>query len=418
MRSIFVRTYATLASMVLVALIATWAWGLATRGPDPHFRDLALNGPLMVLESFASLPDDQAIARVEQGLDAEVIVRPSDEVALSELAQRRMAVGLPSVPSPGAEPTVLIRLADGRIAELRPHGPPPGRWPWLTALGLLVLGIGTAWQLRPLDRSLDQLARATERLASGDLTARVGMPATGPVGELAARFDAMAARLQRLVQGRTDLLLAVSHELRTPLQRIRLATELLADSRGEEEERRSLADALERDLDELDAMVGELLDLGKVELEAVQLEAVDLGEVLEECADHARRLGCEVQIALPDRRTAAADPKLLRRAVGNLVQNAVRYGNGHLRMSASWEAGEARIAVEDDGEGVPEDQRDRILEPFVRLEGARDRVRGGTGLGLAIVQRIVRQHGGEVYIGRSEALGGARFELRWSADAR
>jgi signal transduction histidine kinase len=209
-------------------------------------------------------------------------------------------------------------------------------------------------------------------------------------------------------EARKRLLAAVSHELRSPLQRLRFATELLAG--GDPAERAALAEKVQRDLDALDALVAELLTWIKLDAgPAIRRAPVALARLAREAADDAARLGAVIELDAPEL-TIAADPRLLRRAVDNLLTNAVKYGRGRVLLSLRREPRAVAIRVDDDGPGIAPESRARVLEPFVRLEASRTREQGGVGLGLALVDGIARAHGGTVRIGESR-LGGARVSI-------
>jgi signal transduction histidine kinase len=224
----------------------------------------------------------------------------------------------------------------------------------------------------------------------------------------------MARRLQAALRSQRDLLHAVSHELRSPLQRIRFALDLLPYAKTPEDLGRRVGE-LQGDVDELDALVDELLTWSRVENGETSLQRVDVdvASVLDGVADAARRLRPEVEVRLEVLPlTASLDDSGFRRAVTNLVNNAVRYTDTRVVVSATLAGDRLTVQVDDDGDGVPEADRERIFEPFVRLDAARSRDTGGVGLGLAIVSRLAGDHGGAVHVEPSP-LGGARFV--WTA---
>jgi signal transduction histidine kinase len=200
----------------------------------------------------------------------------------------------------------------------------------------------------------------------------------------------MQARLRRFVDDRTRMLGAISHDLRTPITSLRLRAEFVED---EETRSRILAT-----LDEMQDMVEGTLAFAREEAASEPTRVVDLAALVESTADDLADLGADVAFANPGRLPYAARPVALRRALRNLIENAVRYGRRcRLRMERDRE--EVRIVIEDDGPGIAEDQQERVFEPFVRLEGSRSSETGGIGLGLAIARSIVRAHGGDIRLG-------------------
>jgi two-component system sensor histidine kinase RstB len=225
----------------------------------------------------------------------------------------------------------------------------------------------------------------------------------------------MAERIERLVRGRDELVQAVSHELGSPLSRLRFHVELL-ESELTEQHRQRLA-AMSSELDELDELAAELL--GYVQSDDLKLDQREflphkiLGDLVElaklEVSDDRT---VQVDSKLAEGVVVAADPRLLQRAVENLLRNATRHARGHVLLEAILGEGALRVAVHDDGPGIPEHLRDKVLAPFYRTQSDRGRRTGGVGLGLAIVNRIVQRHGGQVLIGDSP-LGGAVVTTVW-----
>lgn len=269
--------------------------------------------------------------------------------------------------------------------------------------------------LRPVNRRLDALERVGERLAAGDLAARTDDPSRDPIGRVARVLDRVGARLQARFDTQRELLQAVSHELRTPAARARFRLELLQEAESERERERHMT-GIDRDIGALDALVDELLlyvrfDRGQTEL---RLSTLDVAAALGELAEDAEgfRGACALELRGEPGPKIEADPRHFRRAIENLLLNAFRHAESHVVLA--WEAlpGLTRITVEDDGPGIPPEQREQVFEPFARVEESRDRESGGAGLGLAIVRRIVVGHGGDVRASASPG-GGARFVIEW-----
>jgi signal transduction histidine kinase len=222
--------------------------------------------------------------------------------------------------------------------------------------------------VRRLRQRLERLQRGVEALGAGELSARVKVEGKDEVARLAESFNRAAARIEELVAAHKALLANASHELRTPLARIRMALEL-GKERGE----------IERDLAELDALIDEVLLASRLDALS-SLENIEDVDLLALAAEEAARYEVEVQ---GEPLTLRGDPRLLRRMIRNLLENARRHGAPPVRVSLR--GGELRVC--DAGPGVPEAERERIFEPFYS--------RRGTGLGLALVRQIARRHGGE-----------------------
>ena len=278
------------------------------------------------------------------------------------------------------------------------------------AIVALVLLVPIGFWSRAHWRSLQRLSDVADRFGAGELSARARMQPRSSVYPLAERIDHMADRIERLLASQRNLLHSVSHEIRTPIARLEFAMELLRDAADNPALVKRI-DGMEGDLTELKELVNELLGMARLDAEAsLQRQPFALGPALAQCLAALPPSPIAVDTALaPDLGDYHADQRLLLRAVGNLLRNALKYANGQVRLGA--ERGDGlRITVEDDGPGIPEDERERVFEPFYRLDRSRDRSTGGFGLGLSIASKAVALHGGTLSVDASP-LGGARFTI-------
>ncbi|MEK9662234.1 MAG: ATP-binding protein, partial [Alphaproteobacteria bacterium] len=210
-------------------------------------------------------------------------------------------------------------------------------------------------------------------------------------------FNAMQERLSRFIGDRTRLLAAISHDLRTPITSLRLRAEFIDD----EETRAKVLETL----DEMARMAEATLAFARDDAAAEETRPVDLAALLQSLADDLADLGHDVTCAEAPALAYRCRPVALKRALRNLIENAVRYGD-RARISLAATPEGPRIAIEDDGPGIDPAALERVFEPFVRLEESRSRETGGVGLGLAIARSIVRAHGGELsLVNRSDAAG-------------
>ncbi|MCW5297467.1 HAMP domain-containing protein [Herbaspirillum lusitanum] len=272
--------------------------------------------------------------------------------------------------------------------------------------------------LIPHWRDLEKLRLAAARFGGGRLDARVGLSGRSSIRQLSSHFDRMADRIGKLIHAQRDMVNAVSHELRTPLSRLEFGLDILQHhAQDAATENRILG--LRKDVEELEALVAELLTLGMLEhdRQGVFTETVALPEFLRDtCGVTAEALAlgklelrCSVDAQLA---TVVTEARTLARAYSNLVRNAAQHANSVIRIRAEMAAPDAwTLVVEDDGAGIPEAERERVFESFYRLDQSRDRATGGYGLGLSIVKKIVARHGGSISVGGSE-LGGAMFIMR------
>jgi signal transduction histidine kinase len=301
-----------------------------------------------------------------------------------------------------------VELGPGRWLEAvpRPGRPPlglalPSLVAWLlTAVGLVAVVIVTA---RRVGRPARALALAADRLGRGE--AAEPLPERGPdeIRRATRAFNEMQARLRRFVDDRTRLLAALGHDLRTPITALRLRAELVEEDEARERLLETLA--------EMQAMVEATLAFARDEAASEPSREVDLAALVEGLCEDLRELGRDVAfVDDAPRLVARVRPLALRRALRNLLENAVAYG-ARARVALAREDREAVVTIDDDGPGVPADQLERVFEPFVRLEASRSRETGGVGLGLAIARSVVRAHGGEVALANREG-GGLRATVR------
>lgn len=366
--------------------------------PEAQAGLAAAEGPLQVR---ASLPAEEPAPRADRtawvDLSGRVVIRTLraefPDLAPVDLVEGDGMVRL-HLPTRWGE--IAVEVPRSRMSASNPHQ-------------LLVLMIGTSIlmtiiaylflsnQLRPIAR----LSSVAEAFGKGQVIPYVPRGAT-EVRAAGHAFLDMRARIERQIEQRTLMLSGVSHDLRTPLTRMRLGLSLLP----EDEETKALLS----DVAEMERLVDEFLSFARGDAtEAVEM--VDPLALVRHVVENAARLGKRVELHAPGSvARAKLRPQAVTRALENLVNNALRYGS---RAEVSLAAGERwlRFTVEDDGPGIPAGRRAEAVQPFARLDAARDPNRGGgVGLGLSIAADIARSHGGELRLGES-ALGGLKAEL-------
>jgi len=267
---------------------------------------------------------------------------------------------------------------------------------YLWVLGAMVL---LSYALaRHLTRPLREIEAAVARFGQGDFSVRIGSTRKDEFGRLARTFDQMAERIQTLLAAERRLLLDISHELRSPLARLNVAVELARS--GEDSE--AALNRIQKEADRLNTLVGELLQVTRAEGDpsTLRFEPVRLDELAQEVASdsaiEAEARGNSVRLLEMPAATVNGDAELLRRAIENVVRNAIRYAppSTDVEIALRLKAGRAVLSVRDYGPGVPEEDLNRIFDPFYRVNSDRDRSTGGVGLGLAIARRAVELHSG------------------------
>jgi two-component system osmolarity sensor histidine kinase EnvZ len=259
---------------------------------------------------------------------------------------------------------------------------------WLGwGLALLAIALAGAWFIASnLARPLAALTRAASRLGRGEPHQPLREEGPLELRSVSATFNRMASDLESMERERAMVLAGISHDLRTPLSRLRLALEMSgADA--------ATADAMIADIEEMDAIIGQFLEFARGDSENKAPD--DLGGLLEEIAEHYVRVGKQVTLRrypMPKLRMARM---ALRRAVTNLVDNALRYAGEPVEIDASVSERKIVVNVMDRGPGIPPAEAERLKRPFTRLDDSRAGP-GGAGLGLAIVERVARAHGGRL----------------------
>ena len=299
-----------------------------------------------------------------------------------------IGVGLPPLPNEGGAgggPSTLVLQAGSLLAT----APLLDLTPWLV-VATAAIGLSVIFWLplvRSITHALGQLTRATEQIAEGRFDTRVGAGRRDEIGRLGGAVNRMAGQLDQLVTGQKRFLGDIAHELGSPVGRMQVAVGIL-EERVPAELQPAVADVRE-EVQQMSALVVELLAFTKagLKLRDAELVRVELAPLVAQAlAREAAEL--RVMVSIAPGLAVAADAALLARALGNLVRNALRYAGdaGPITLTAAAEGGEAVIAVEDQGPGVPEETLARLGEPFYRPELARTRETGGAGLGLAIVR--------------------------------
>ena len=411
MRRLYLQIYLTFVGVLLLfGLLVSIAWWLI---PSDNQDGRSLDGMAALLGEVlpppgSPMPELQAkLDRLARQFNADVTLRAADGALLAH-AGEPLAAAAPGRTASGwvrspRGPTFALLLPDGRWVLARWHR-------HHRALGLLgallllaaAIAIGAYPVVRRITGRLERLQARVDALGAGQLQARVQVEGCDEVADLARSFNRAAEHIERLVNAQKTVLAGASHELRSPLTRMRMAVELLPGT-----DRPELRARLSKDIEELDALIGELLLASRLDAPD-QLGSTEEVDLLALLAEEAARTGAEVSGAAV---VIRGDSRMLRRLMRNLLENARRYA-GDAPVEASMQRigpGAARLVVADRGPGVAEGERERIFEPFYRPPGAKESD-GGVGLGLSLVRQIARRHGGDVRFVPREG-GGSQFEV-------
>lgn len=287
----------------------------------------------------------------------------------------------------------------------------------ITLISMFLISLGVYALIFPLERKLQLIQTGITKVREGKLDTKVKVLGEDEIAHLASTFNSMTEHIRRLIESQRELTRAVSHELRTPVARIRFAVDMLADT-DDEESRFEQRDYIDQDIESLNGLIDEILTYAKLEEGSPKMdwEEVSLKDLVAQIVRETNALGKPLKLVageIDERAVAMADKRYLHRVLQNLAGNATRYAETTVLVNAGVHQGEAFISVEDDGQGIPEKDREKVFIPFARLDDSRTRASGGYGLGLSIVSRIAFWFNGKMQVDESPALGGARFIMTW-----
>ncbi|WP_299173006.1 ATP-binding protein [uncultured Brevundimonas sp.] len=282
------------------------------------------------------------------------------------------------------------RTDDGRWSTI---APPRGLLaPWQVALllsmllSLVLLSPLIWWMAQRLARPIRRFAHAADRLGADPDAAPLTPTGPNEVRLAIAAFNDMQAKLREHIERRTHTVAAIAHDLRTPLTRLRFRIETMPP----EHQRQAI-----RDIEEMDALIAQAMQFVKGQFDVGHAETLDFGDLVQDTADRYADTGAEITVVVEPGLEVRGDPGVLRRGLSNLMDNAIGHA-GAVTVRVRAEAGRAVARIQDRGPGIPDDQLERVFDPFFRLEASRSRKTGGAGLGLSIARHAVRAHGGDL----------------------
>ncbi|MDR3516393.1 MAG: ATP-binding protein [Azospirillaceae bacterium] len=376
----------------------TVAWELV---PPPFPVPQSMRTRFLAMHLREEVHDsDRAILIQPLSDDGVVVPEPADSGDPAAVGRR------PPLPPPPQALAVAVALSDGSWVRFTLTHPDDSTFRlvkfaiWMVLIGLTIVLL--SWLMaRRLTSPLARFAAAADRLGRDVSAAPLAETGPSEVRQAIAAFNRMQERLRRYIADRTQMLAAMSHDLRTPLTRLRLRAEFVEDV---EQQRKML-----EDLDQMEQMITATLAFAREDARNEARADLDLAALLQSLCDDAADIGREAAYEGPEHRIVACRPIALRRALGNLLDNALFYG-GNARVSLVERPGQVAVRIDDDGPGIPASEQEKVFAPFYRLERSRSRDTGGTGLGLAVARTFARAQGGDVMLGNRRE-GGLRVEL-------
>jgi two-component system sensor histidine kinase CpxA len=412
MRSLYARIVLWCFSTLILSLIAFFVISNALvrrRGPGPFEslgafvmdsarESLALGGPPAL---------DAYLRKLNAYFHGEHYLLDPNGRDLATGADRRDLLrfgrsGFHHLEGPGERDVIISPSRDGHVLFVT-VAPPPFRIGSLLPYYLLILAVVAAlcWLLAfRIVSPLRTLAAAVDRFGGGELSARVEERRSDEIGLLARSFNGMARRIETLLTAERQLLQDISHELRSPLARLSFAVELSRNAR----DRDAAVARMKKDVDRLGHLVGALVEMTRAEGDPaawrptpVAIDAL-VRETVADSDIEAEARGCGLEVSGASEASVQGDAELLRRAIDNVVRNAIRYSppGGTVHVTVERNGASVQISVRDQGPGVPEDLLPKLFQPFFRVDDSRDAATGGVGLGLAIARRAVQLHHGDI----------------------
>ena len=422
---LYVRIWlAVVLAVAVLTLMVGWAWRHSSERQLAEINTIPVVREIVIKNELGAVIGTGAAALRIPGTGLEFFVKLKTPVAAGETIELELPRPRRLNPQTGElEPVRPDRgermRGSGNLPADRAWFSPPFGFVWMLGLVGFAVALGTYPLIRRLTKRLNTLQSGVEQWGQGDLSTRVTVSGNDEVAFLAERFNTAASRIEALVGSHKSLLANASHELRSPLTRIKMGLDVMNGSQSDAAIN-GLKEEISRNINELDQLIAEILlasRLDSAQADVGTFETVDLtGLAAEECA----KSGAELQVLSESAITVQGVPKLLRRLMRNLLENANRYAIKNpavvkpeavtltLAIEGAGDQKMAVLRVTDHGPGVPAELRERIFEPFYRAPGASERD-GGVGLGLALVKSIAQRHGGSVRCEAAASGQGACF---------
>ena len=420
MKKLFVQFYLLLfvCFLVMIMLVGLVYKFTAERAGRQSLDDLMKSSLYLMRSELREIPPHdwaRTLKELDLNLSFDLRIEPMKDFDLAPPAMQRLRDG--DIVALDEKYTFIQRIP--RSHYVLAVGPVPYlyylhqmRLLDLALLGFIAISLAFPvfiW-MRPHWQDMLKLESAAQRFGEGHLTERIHFDSGSSFDRLGIAFNQMANNINALIASKKQLIDGIAHELRTPLVRLRYRLEMSENLTGAESQ------ALNRDIGQLEALIEELLTYARLDRPQTELHlsTPDLPVWLQTHINDVQSVNPQRKLltAITPGAYGALDMRLMERVLDNLMNNAMRYSETTLRIGLDLQGSQAILCVEDDGPGIEPAEREKVFEPFVRLDPSRDRATGGCGLGLAIVRSIAQAMGGSVRCEASE-LGGARFVFSW-----
>ena len=417
--------------ILIVLCVALFGWGLDKLwqyySPPPSITTAEHNLLALVEYSIEQSPAQAnnkraVVTAMSQSTQSHIELLSLDDFANSSLSEILTAGQPVRLHNQHGELQLYQRIQNSPdVIRITLPAQPPQKSSYLYEILLTLfygsIGLVVFIWVWPLMRDVRKLERHTQHVGKHSLPDPVSVLPGSAVSHLASAFNQMAERIKELLASHKEMTYAVSHELRTPLARMKFALAML---KGNNPEPSPHATSIAQDIDEMDALITQLLTYAGYEQEDGPLKQQDgdmaflISELIQRAKDSHPSTHIEVTLECDQGSTHVhCDWHLMERAIFNLIHNALRFAESAILVTLSQTPKAYIITVEDDGPGIPQEQQTRVFESFVRLESKPNAQVRGFGLGLAIVQRVMKWHDGRALVTTSPKLCGAQFMLRW-----
>ncbi len=416
-RRLLFRSYLWLVGgLLVVAMVLDFGFGQLQRsGQSNSDRWLESTFHLIVarLEDAPAGEREDVIADIADELGVAVHLLARDEIHGNDIAGESI---FSLIDSEGNASYLHDAASIDAVVRLGPIAAPQNTLllDLLPSIFYLSIFVVVGLWLRPLLGDINAISNGARRFAADYRNLPSTAAETTQLTPLAQNIDEMAARLNGVLRSQKELIAALSHEMRTPLARMRFALAVIDDE--VEEALKQKLRAMNEDVQDIDNLVSSMLNYARLDHPDIDMhwQDVPVGNWIGKIIDKAPGdviLVDEGADSTPD--TVRMDPRLMELALSNLLVNASKYGQRKVLLGAAQIGSDYAVTVEDDGQGVPVDERETVFKAFTRLDDSRNRETGGYGLGLAVVARVAELHGGTANVDTSPSLGGARFTIRW-----